>query len=286
MPNRSMNRYLSLAAVMIAVVASHRSESLHAAEIHWLDSPTQAAELSRQQNLPVVMYVTSSHCGYCRKMEQQVWSNPDIASLVEEGFVPLKIRAEQHRELVAALKVRAYPTTIVFSPQAKPITGAAGFLNPTRVAAMLREASPPAKVGAIVAVSDGQVAPRAAKSIAWLRSAGDALEMSQESKRPILVYVSSNNCTHCRRMEQEVWSDSAVAEQVEAGFVPLALKAESDAALIATLNVKAYPTTILLSPERQVLSGLAGYVPVPALTALLQEGQYAPTAARGPVPSR
>ena len=32
---------------------------------------------------------------YCRKMEREVWSNPQIVSLVETGFIPLALNSER-----------------------------------------------------------------------------------------------------------------------------------------------------------------------------------------------
>jgi len=75
-------------------------------------------------------------------MEREVWSNPQIIAQVKAGFVPVKLNASRHRQLVAKLGVRAFPTTIMFTPEGKIINGAKGYMPPNRLAGLLRTAHP------------------------------------------------------------------------------------------------------------------------------------------------
>jgi len=275
-----------LSALALAACASLLPQDLRAAEIAWLESPGKAAQRSRQLDLPVVMYITSENCGYCRKMEREVWSNPAIVNTISNRFVPLKVEASEHRELVAALKVKAFPTTILFSPEAKAIKGATGYLSSQQLGAMFQEAFASTDVQATPVAAQRRVVRRAAPPIRWIESAEIAFRDAQQSERPLVVYVGSEDCVHCRRMERDVWSDASVSAVVEGSFVPLALNAQRDAALIKALQVKAYPTTIVLSPQMEVLSGLAGYAPAVRVTRMLQTAQAGPTASRAPTPTR
>ncbi len=286
LPNR---RPSFLAMVIVAVFASTTIPTVHAADFSWLDSPEKAARLGRQLNLPVIMYITSDNCGYCRKMELESWANQDIAGMVQEGFVPLRVHARHHPELVTALGVRAFPTTILFSSQAKPIGRAAGYLSPPQLAALLRQASPSPTPLATGPRPDVYRGGEPAQPINWLESAQVAFQASQQSRRPIVIYVSSERCVYCRKMESEVWGDPGLLAMVQAGYIPLALKAESDSELIAALNVRAYPTTIVVSPERQVLAGIEGFVPVAGVAELLKQGdrqQPSPEAPPAPIALR
>lgn len=107
-------------------------------QIYWVRSPQMAARLARQFHLPILMFVTSDGCYYCRKMKQEVWSNPQIITMVEADFIPLEVSAERDAAFVAALKIRAFPTTLLFSENGKFIDGGAGYLPPNQVAGLLR----------------------------------------------------------------------------------------------------------------------------------------------------
>jgi protein disulfide-isomerase len=139
-----MNFYCILPATVLAMAAFAGTSSSIAQtvpepdRIYWVDSDRQAVALAQQFNLPILVYVTSDHCGFCRKMESEVWSNPDIVSMVESEFVPLKLNAQRDAATIAELKIRVFPTTLVFSAEAQFAGGAAGYLPPDRLAGLLR----------------------------------------------------------------------------------------------------------------------------------------------------
>jgi thioredoxin-related protein len=112
------------------------------AEINWAQSPKVATSLARRSRLPIVAFITSDHCGYCRKMERNSWSNPTIIRQVESGFVPLKLHAARDRRIVASLGIRSFPTTILFTPEGKIINKVSGYMPPNRLAGLLRTAYP------------------------------------------------------------------------------------------------------------------------------------------------
>ena len=109
-------------------------------QINWVDSPQMATSLAQQFHLPILIFATSDGCTYCRKMEREVWSNADIISMVETGFIPLKLNAERDAGFVAAQQIRAFPTTLVFTQDARLITGATGCLPTNQLAGLLRSA--------------------------------------------------------------------------------------------------------------------------------------------------
>ena len=250
--------------------------------IHWTHSASTAASLARQFNLPILAYVSSENCGYCRKMEREVWSNPDIVSMVEAGFVPLELTAERDPELVASLQIRALPTTLVYSPDVRPIQRVTGYQRPTQFAAILRasiagQATRPQTASSAVASQRG---------IRWQHSVETATTLAQQSKAPILVYVSSNDCGHCRKMESDVWSNADIVAMVETGFIPLELSAERDSKLVASLNVQGFPTTILYSADAEYLTSAAGYLRPDQLADLLRGGQQSHLASQQVVQSQ
>lgn len=110
--------------------------------IYWANSPQMFLSLARDSHLPILVFITSDNCAYCRKMKREVWSNPQIIAQVKAGFVPLELHATRHRQLVAKLGVRAFPTTILFSPEGKIIDAATGYLPPNQMAGLLRTAYP------------------------------------------------------------------------------------------------------------------------------------------------
>ncbi len=110
--------------------------------INWAQSSQMAMSWAQRLRLPIVAYISSAHCGYCRKMDQDSWGNPSIIQQVKSGFVPLKLHAERDQRLVTSLGVRSFPTTILFTPEGKVINRVSGYLPPNRLTELLRTAYP------------------------------------------------------------------------------------------------------------------------------------------------
>lgn len=97
------------------------------AKINWLDDPKVAVAQARKLNRPLLVYVTASYCGACRKMEKETWSNSDVIDKVNANFVALKLDAEQHPDLVSSLEIVALPTALVFCRDGNQLAKLEGF---------------------------------------------------------------------------------------------------------------------------------------------------------------
>ena len=115
-----------------------KAQSPPKSQIGWVHSQEMAMSRARQFHLPILIFVTSDSCMYCRKMEREVWSNPQIVSMVETGFIPLELNAERDAKIVDALGIRAFPTTLLFTEDATFVTRATGYLPPNQLAGLLR----------------------------------------------------------------------------------------------------------------------------------------------------
>ena len=116
--------------------------------IAWIDDPAEALAEAARTGKPIVAYVTSAHCGYCRKMERETWSEPAVGSLVTERFVPLRLHADKNPAEVQALRVRAFPTTVLISSEGRAFAGRSGFMAPPELGELLRPALEQRKVAA------------------------------------------------------------------------------------------------------------------------------------------
>ena len=98
-----------------------------------------------------------------------------------------------------------------------------------------------------------------ANEIVWRHDYRAALEEAKEQERPLLVKVSARWCSYCVRMQSETLTNSAVVDEISENFVALELDADRDRELISRFNVSTYPTTIIMAPDRRILSRLVGY---------------------------
>ena len=95
---------------------------------------------------------------------------------------------------------------------------------------------------------------------------------AQETNRPILVYVSMPHCPHCDLMIDKTFAQPEVDSMVKSSFETLRVGRNTHAALVAKLNVKWFPTTVLVGPNNKVLDVIEGYVDASTFKRRLQLG--------------
>jgi thioredoxin-related protein len=86
------------------------------------------------------MYVYTDWCSYCKKMENEVFSDDKISAYLNEHFTPVAINAESRarirfgndemteQEYAAMLGVQGYPTHVFMTANGEPITLAPGYI--------------------------------------------------------------------------------------------------------------------------------------------------------------
>jgi len=98
-----------------------------------------------------------------------------------------------------------------------------------------------------------------AGEIAWRRVPQVAQQEARQSGRPLLIYIGADFCGYCRKLEQTAWVDDGVSRAVDAGFVPLEIDGQREAAIVRQLDVRGFPTVIVLSPEGRIVGRVDGY---------------------------
>jgi len=104
------------------------------------------------------------------------------------------------------------------------------------------------------------IAEEETNAIEWLQHYGDARKESGETQRPVFLFLTTQGCPHCARMEYGTFKDSDIASTIKDSFVPARLKLNSSSSLARDLKVTLYPTTVLIAPDGKVLDYIRGYV--------------------------
>ncbi|MEM1063027.1 MAG: thioredoxin family protein [Planctomycetota bacterium] len=110
--------------------------------------------------------------------------------------------------------------------------------------------------------------------VRWRTDAFEAVSESRSTGKPIVVMFTAEWCGFCKKMLRETYRDESVARHVADCFVPLIIDADEHAELIKDLGVTAFPTTLIFSPEGDLVSHVRGFKNAEALRAEL--GQSCP----------
>ena len=99
--------------------------------VDWYAWGEEAFEKSRKEDRPVFLSIGYSTCHWCHVMEKESFENPEVAKLMNENFVSIKVDREERPDLdnVYMTAVQAmtgsggWPLSVFLTPEGKPFFG-------------------------------------------------------------------------------------------------------------------------------------------------------------------
>jgi len=135
--------WLRLAGGLLAapgLVARSRADGPSA--IAWRTDFESAIAEARTSGRPAWVQFTAKWCGYCHKMEREVFGLPDVAALAAGRFVPVKIDADRRADLIERFAIDGLPSTILLAPDGRELGRRSGFVEAPAFLAFLEAAAP------------------------------------------------------------------------------------------------------------------------------------------------
>jgi thioredoxin-related protein len=130
--------------LMVAMAASAAP-----APVRWRDWDSGLKE-ARDKKLPVLVDVYTDWCGWCKRMDRDVYSQPEVRDYLSRKFVTVKLDAEATdparyedqdytgRTLASHFGITGYPTTIFLRASGDHLINAPGYIPADRFLAVLR----------------------------------------------------------------------------------------------------------------------------------------------------
>ncbi|MCU0419410.1 MAG: thioredoxin domain-containing protein [Cyclobacteriaceae bacterium] len=114
--------------------------------VEWFPWGEEALAKARAEDKPILVSIGYSSCHWCHVMERESFENTDIAALMNEHFVCIKVDREERPDIdqiymdaVQAMKINGgWPLNVFLTPDQKPFYGGTYF-PPPRWASVLTQ---------------------------------------------------------------------------------------------------------------------------------------------------
>ena len=99
-------------------------------KVSWVDDYENALEKSKLRDKPLMIYFYTDWCSWCRKLERETYNNDQVATLLNENFICLRINAEKHPNLTAQYVIPGFPVTLFLSSNGEELGRIIGYKGP------------------------------------------------------------------------------------------------------------------------------------------------------------
>ena len=103
--------------------------------VDWYPWGEEALERAKAEDKPILLSIGYSACHWCHVMERESFENEDIAALMNQNFVSIKVDREERPDLDAvymeAVQMMTgsggWPMTVFLTPEGQPFYGGTYF---------------------------------------------------------------------------------------------------------------------------------------------------------------
>jgi len=103
--------------------------------IQWREWGEEAFATARRENKPILLDIGAVWCHWCHVMDRESYDDPEIAQIVNERFVPIKVDRDERPDIDSRYQIAVssisgqggWPLTAFLTPDGKPFYGGTYF---------------------------------------------------------------------------------------------------------------------------------------------------------------
>ncbi|VVB89054.1 Thiol:disulfide interchange protein DsbD [uncultured archaeon] len=88
-----------------------------------------ALDAAGVQGKPVFVYAQSEFCGWCRKFEEETFTNTSVINILNENFILVSIDVDRQKNETRNFRVHGTPTEIFLDPKGTEIRRIPGYTD-------------------------------------------------------------------------------------------------------------------------------------------------------------
>ncbi len=178
-----MTLLLAAAALPMAAAPARAAD-----QVPWVPDFQAACGMAAEQHRLVLLHFYNDNCGPCVRVDQNVFSRPEVAEAVSQNYIGVKVHAGKSPQLATRYRVQQWPTDVFVTPSGLEVFRTISPQKPDDYIAVLSQVARQTGVGAARQwkAQMGQTLAAAANSAQ--QSAVAAGQWSQQAKDAVQQY--------------------------------------------------------------------------------------------------
>jgi thiol-disulfide isomerase/thioredoxin len=119
------------------ILATERSRPRATKPFAWSHNFDDATAKAKSANLGVFIDFETTWCGPCKSMDEWIWTDSEVAGLLNAGYVGVKLDGDIEKTLVKRFNVTGYPTMIMLDATGKEVRRVVGYQSSKEIIQLL-----------------------------------------------------------------------------------------------------------------------------------------------------
>lgn len=109
-------------------------------DINWRQWSDAAFDEAREAGKPVLLSLAATWCHWCHVMDSTTYSVPEVARLINEKFIPIRVDNDRNPDINARYNMGGWPTT-AFLTHTRDVIFGATYIPPNQMVSILERVS-------------------------------------------------------------------------------------------------------------------------------------------------
>jgi uncharacterized protein YyaL (SSP411 family) len=109
-------------------------------KVSWLKWTEESFEKAKELDKPILLGISAVWCHWCHVMDQTTYSDSEVARIIEDKFVPIRVDRDQRPDIDKRYNMGGWPSTAFLTPDGEVLTGGT-YIPPQQMKALLEDIS-------------------------------------------------------------------------------------------------------------------------------------------------